>query len=71
MSDLILKGAKPGELPVQLPTKFEPVISLKVAKALGLTIPEPFLAARRRGDRVSGRRQPQAGAIQPAQVRPR
>ena len=41
--DLILKGAKPGELPVQLSAKFELVVNLKVGKALGLTIPEPFL----------------------------
>jgi putative ABC transport system substrate-binding protein len=41
--DLILRGAKPGELPVQLPAKFELVVNLKAAKALGLTIPEPFL----------------------------
>jgi putative ABC transport system substrate-binding protein len=41
--DLILKGAKAGELPVQLSAKFELVVNLKAAKALSLTIPEPFL----------------------------
>ncbi|MGA8470473.1 MAG: ABC transporter substrate binding protein, partial [Pseudolabrys sp.] len=53
MIDKIFKGASPGDLPVEQPTKLELLVNLRTAKALGIELPPTVFRPRRRGDRVS------------------
>ena len=67
--DRILCGAKPAELPVQLPTKFEMAMNLKTAKALGLVVPTSILLRAERDDRITEGAS-ESWRDQPVQVRP-